>query len=1058
MATAMDGTYVDRSYIDNFAVKDFGDTLLDVYYPDVDINKRTIGMVGFVEEQISNITEDVFNTGSVLFREMFPNRAEITESIYSHAAIFQLNDMFSTAASCTFLLVLEESAVKNNMSYDKDSGFFYFYIDRDTQVLVEGIPFVLDYDIELKIARKRSDTKEDYIYSAYYVFTNFNNSISGLNNPYIKIRRDGNGYISLEVLMHQCIRSVVDENIINNSKVNYPIIDIPFEGDLCGFDVMYRGATDEGFYTQLDTLPVYSQPEEQRSFCYYQLHDSSTLRLSFNSKDGYFMPDFNSEIEVTMYTTNGESGNFEVYRGSNIEVLTESDRYDYVEKFAMSAYPLTASEGGLDRMSLESLQALTVENYRTAKALTTEADLQNFFNNWKYRYGRSDILFTKLRDDIRERVYSAFMIIYSNFVAFKTNCLNLSMNLSEMNNPETNVYTLDPGQLFCYSEASNEDGKLFDADFLRDEKANKALWEEYQQAIKDGKIPFIPLNKDHKELPDYLNRPASFAEFKKRKGIDDKLTIFNTDRKVLQQFDDAIERKFLYTNPFLIRFTKNPNIINMYLPFIDTRIGLDFTGLNEDSYVQFVTNWFEMSRDFEADKKYTVTTQISPSIGIAKDHPLVNHLPISEDHGDPDYGVIKYIFDNPFDVIHNDLRIIMVISDDLRDICYTEMIPHRYDTETGSGMFEFISYIHTDDHITSDGRLRLLDEVKWRNDTTGEYYMETNDHTIYHKYDKDNNLVDDNVPVDDVSPLIANKTLVKWKTLWNMTGNDDILVPVDGCNIRFVTLYRRVYSEVDGGLVEATEEQTNNTFVSYDKRYTGYIWTNEYKTTDVQATFMYPLDYVRSDLQFMDYTAKDKDGNFIYDIMDTYVRSIPLVKWDLPLDSDQFKVFLNNFTYHYQWIVNIINNNLRNVTAVDVKWYNTYGRSKNYAIGDKDEILNTVNLKIAFDMWFVPGADRVGLIPKIKDFIKLAIERLNETGSNYVHVSNLMRQIETNFAAVDHIRFISINNYPTEYQSVKVLVEDINDLEKRERMMYVPEMLTIDLENIIINEYEVESY
>ena len=69
-----------------------------------------------------------------------------------------------------------------------------------------------------------------------------------------------------------------------------------------------------------------------------------------------------------------------------------------------------------------------------------------------------------------------------------------------------------------------------------------------------------------------------------------------------------------------------------------------------------------------------------------------------------------------------------------------------------------------------------------------------------------------------------------------------------------------------------------------------------------------------------------------------------------------------------------------------------------------------------------------------------------------------MRQIETNFAVVDYIRFISINNYPTEYQSVKVLVEDVNDLEKRERMMYVPEMLTIDLENIIINEYEVESY
>jgi len=177
-----------------------------------------------------------------------------------------------------------------------------------------------------------------------------------------------------------------------------------------------------------------------------------------------------------------------------------------------------------------------------------------------------------------------------------------------------------------------------------------------------------------------------------------------------------------------------------------------------------------------------------------------------------------------------------------------------------------------------------------------------------------------------------------------------------------------------------------------------------------------------------------------------------------PFHKDQFKIFLNCFSYYYRWIVNIINNRLRNVTAIDVKWYNTYGKSKNYGIGDNDEILNTVNLKIRFDMWFVPGTDRDGMVPKIKQYIKDQIERLNDKGVNYVHVSNLMRKVETNFACVDHIRFLNINNYPTKYQSVKVIHEDVNDLEKRERMMYVPEMLTVDTENIIINEYEVESY
>ena len=90
---------VDRDYVDNFAVKEFVDNgLLEKYFEDIDVSLRTVGMVGYTTEILSQLSEDAFNTGSVLFRESFPNRAEIPESIYSHAAIFQLNDVFATAA------------------------------------------------------------------------------------------------------------------------------------------------------------------------------------------------------------------------------------------------------------------------------------------------------------------------------------------------------------------------------------------------------------------------------------------------------------------------------------------------------------------------------------------------------------------------------------------------------------------------------------------------------------------------------------------------------------------------------------------------------------------------------------------------------------------------------------------------------------------------------------------------------------------------------------------------------------------------------------------------
>ena len=95
------------------------------------------------------------------------------------------------------------------------------------------------------------------------------------------------------------------------------------------------------------------------------------------------------------------------------------------------------------------------------------------------------------------------------------------MNLSEMTNPEANVYMLEPGVLFKYSEDSTTEGEIFEADFFRDEALKAELYEEYLQAIEDGTIPYIPPTTDQSEVPEYLDRPASFAEFKARKGIDE---------------------------------------------------------------------------------------------------------------------------------------------------------------------------------------------------------------------------------------------------------------------------------------------------------------------------------------------------------------------------------------------------------------------------------------------------------------------------------------------------------------------------------------------------------
>jgi hypothetical protein len=162
---------------------------------------------------------------------------------------------------------------------------------------------------------------------------------------------------------------------------------------------------------------------------------------------------------------------------------------------------------------------------------------------------------------------------------------------------------------------------------------------------------------------------------------------------------------------------------------------------------------------------------------------------------------------------------------------------------------------------------------------------------------------------------------------------------------------------------------------------------------------------------------------------------------------------MTTFTAQYENINNIINDRLRNETSIDVKLYNTYGRSTNYYIGDEEMLLNTLNLRVAFDIWFVAGTDTLTVVPEINRFIKERIETISENGTNQIHISNLMREIEDNFSYIDHMRFRGFNDYSTDYQSIKLKYTDINEMTKEERRKYVPELLVIDINDITITEY-----
>lgn len=879
---------VDRDYSDNFSIKETALTKLGPkYFGDVELAGLNVGALGFTLEQVGNVTEDAFNTTSILINEAFPNKASIPESIYTHAAIFQMDKTFTPYASCTFVMLLEQKDVlEHGRTLNNKTSF---YIDRRTVISVEDIPFTLDYDIKIDAQKKQITGSEvEYNYSAQYVIDS-NNSISRVNDPYLKIRKTPNGLLILQFIAHQVERTELTDTIISNTKINYPVLNFEFTGSLAGFDIFYKAPSDTEF-TQLSKRIMFSLPIKT-PFCYYRLQDTNKLAITFSTRDGYFQPEFNSEIKVILYTTKGSKGNFDVYNGTNIEFTMNNEKYSYNDSLSIAAKPVSDSQGGADELSLEALQALTVEAYSTATELSTENDIQTYFYNYKYRYG-NEIMVIKRRDDITERLFSAFLLVKNGDYIYPTNTLHLNMVTNDFDSVQNNnIFTLKPGHVFVYEDDSNNTVRM----------------------IKDV------MAYESDKLEELVN-----------------------------------EYKFVYTNPFMISLSKSPSIVGLYKTISNETVTLDFISSNEDSFTQFISSKINLFRGLNAESEYRLSMSVVPSSSLD-----------------------EYI-ETLDDWTNNDVRIIAGFENTSGDeIGYIELYPTEINPNDKTNV-TFSAKLITDDKITSNNMISILNGVN----------------------------------IDEKS--------------------DHLQIPIKDAKVNIYILYY-------DGITES------NKFDTYFDGMKYYGITNTYSTNGDNITLVNPMNMMRSTVSFS--TVGLDDGE---PAVAVNMSLLPMIKADIVNDKENFDVFIERVTSNYNHLQEALPI-LRNNTHIDVKFYNTYGKSSNYHIGDNEELIDTVNIKIAFKVSLYDGADDIELKNNLKVFIKEFIENVNSSGTNDLYISNLITEIERNFASVHHLKFMGINDYSTDYQTISVKETDLNNLNKEERRKYVPEVLVVDKDNVLLS-------
>lgn len=436
-----------RDYSSIYSIKDF--TIKEIapkYFPMDDISTLNVGLFGYVTDLISGISEDLFNTVSTYSQEIFPNKAQLPENIYSYAAFYEIDDLFSTAAEMQTYLIIKEEDIINYGVPTNDK--YRFVIDSALRIEVEGIPFLCDYDIIINC----KPHKGDYIITAQYDIQ-YDNSLSKITNPYIKTKRiiyGGKKHVALSIWVRQCEREIIETTIITNDKINLPSVTFNYSGKLSSFEAFYRASQNDN-WVQLKKRLIGSNPLRE-PFCFYTIKSDTEIELTFSPKESYFQPAFNSEIKVITTTTKGEEGVFPYYRGTNISVIPYSETHTYNNNLILFAIPQSDSIGGTTGPSIDELRDIVHERRSTLETYTTENDLQLYFSNLKHRYG-TDILFIKKRDDIFERVFSSFVLLkdaYGDFYNTNTTDMYLYPDQFDSMIDQSNRHILKAGALFKY--------------------------------------------------------------------------------------------------------------------------------------------------------------------------------------------------------------------------------------------------------------------------------------------------------------------------------------------------------------------------------------------------------------------------------------------------------------------------------------------------------------------------------------------------------------------------------------------------------------------------------
>ena len=180
------------------------------------------------------------------------------------------------------------------------------------------------------------------------------------------------------------------------------------------------------------------------------------------------------------------------------------------------------------------------------------------------------------------------------------------------------------------------------------------------------------------------------------------------------------------------------------------------------------------------------------------------------------------------------------------------------------------------------------------------------------------------------------------------------------------------------------------------------------------------------------------------------IPQLGVLSYGAYMDKDIQNRFMNILSSQYDYMNEILYKKTNNY-SIDMKFYNTYGRSNNFVYGEEQNILNRVNCTLHLKVYCTVRSEGAQLVENMKMFIKEYFESINSVNNEGIFISNLIQQLENTFSNIKYLKFESLNGYDNDVQSIENTAIDVTMLDKEEKLKFIPEYLNIELEDIIID-------